>query len=347
MKKIFKEEFEAPNPIPTNYYHETYGEYQLLKLTADQKGPNEAGFRIVSNYAELIHVIEKTNDIAGILNIEGAHALLSLPRWDTHQKSWNKLTDEQKSDIKSIYLKNIANIKGKGFDLTKPKSPKNEGIFHPNHTPFYLTLAHMYNNFLVGHATSYSGMSAELFDQRMGLNEDISGLGHEVIKKLLTRGENERRILIDVKHMSLKSREQFYDLRRNYFKDVPIIFSHGAVTGLSKNNVPQPFESDSDYHKKRFLSSMSINLFDEDIETIIRSDGIIGLAPHEGRMPGGEAKRKINDIRKKYASQKRKNRLYKFYPEIKRFTLSYLCQIFFTSNEWQEVRDWMLGIIFV
>ena len=41
---------------------------------------------------------------------------------------------------------------------------------------------------------------------------------------------------------------------------------------------------------------MSINLYHEDIVEIFKSDGLIGLAPHEGRMPGNDAKKEFKDL---------------------------------------------------
>lgn len=110
-------------------------------------------------------------------------------------------------------------------------------------------------------------------------------------------------VLIDVKHMGLKSRLQFYAHRRaNGFEGFPIIASHMGVTGYSvdewksalaeakRTRLPSgtPVVSLETTRRtagewgvvnKRFtFNPWTINLMDDDIVEILNSEGLIGLS---------------------------------------------------------------------
>lgn len=201
------------------------------------------------------------------------------------KKEYKDHDKTRKRKIRENVYTNIERIKGVG---------QHDNSFKPEHTPLFISLAHFYNNFLVGHAKSYSGITAKIFDQKTAINKGFSTLGRIAVNKLLNRDSdsNERRVIIDVKHMSLKGRKQYYQMVRG--KNIPIIFSHGAVNGYSwKHFTGRDEEGD---HTLGYFSHMSINLYDEDLREIVDSDGLIGLATHEGRMPGGYAKKEFDEI---------------------------------------------------
>ena len=288
------------NNDPVDYYLEdTFPEYDLIRSNEQIGGDQGAKFRIVSSWTEYQDTIQnKPNTIAGILTIEGGHALSSLSTADQYQHTYLELTEAQRDEIRKHYFKNIRRIKG----LLKTNS------FAKQHTPFFISLVHMYNNFLAGHAKSYKdgvgifpGMD-DFLDQTAAMNDDISPLGFEVIHKLLKKDATQRRILIDIKHMSLAARKTYYQLvggAREHGDPIPIIYSHGSVNGFTENKFFGYDDNANDKHG--YLSHWSINLYDEDIWEIYKSDGLIGLAPHEGRMPGGEALAIFNQIKKAIA----------------------------------------------
>ncbi|KXK43151.1 MAG: membrane dipeptidase [Bacteroidetes bacterium OLB11] len=115
-------------------------------------------------------------------------------------------------------------------------------------------------------------------------------------------GYNNKRTLIDIKHMGLSSRIQFYKYRSEKgYTNIPLVASHIAVTGLSFNNIYISGASKSKDYKDtievhhRPLNSVfsysrdgapkvdlsfnqwSLNLYDEEIIYIINSEGIMGL----------------------------------------------------------------------
>jgi microsomal dipeptidase-like Zn-dependent dipeptidase len=116
----------------------------------------------------------------------------------------------------------------------------------------------------------------------------ITRLGRRVIRELL----NEPRILIDVKHMSLESRKQYYRMLEEEYRnmDIPIIASHVGVTGVSYNHMPidgctrRCTLTEVLYHQPpghisgTKFNPWSINLYDEEIIKIVESKGLIGLS---------------------------------------------------------------------
>lgn len=233
------------------------------------------------------------------------------------KKDYKKLLDEEKTKLAFTVMENIKKIKGQG-----------ENNFDPDHTPFFITLSHMYNNFLAGHAKAYGKWVEDLLDQETAMDEGITPLGEKVIEELLSR-DNGRRILIDVKHLSMKSRNRYYEIvrqRKEAGDHVPIIASHCAMNGYNKNDENRIDTHDID---KGYFSRWSINLSNEDIQEIYRSEGLIGLLVHEGRMPGPDAKKVLKDCKKKIRKGGKRTYRYerKLHQEYLKIFLSNMFQI--------------------
>ncbi len=148
--------------------------------------------------------------------------------------------------------------------------------------PFFITLGHHFYNGVCGHAASLQALKG-LVDQSYGMNSDITNLGWMIINEMLQDAGN--RILVDVKHMSWRSRQSYYAFRQNYYQDVPIIFSHGAVFGGHFKDgaiVNSPDSIATHFYKQ------DINLYDEDIANIVSSGGLIGLEIDQ-RINGAKA----------------------------------------------------------
>jgi microsomal dipeptidase-like Zn-dependent dipeptidase len=119
----------------------------------------------------------------------------------------------------------------------------------------------------------------------------ISPWGKEIIQLMI-----DKKILADIKHMSLKSRWELYTWFKNdddTYKQ-PIICTHAGTTGLSigdrvKYLLRKPahkglayevayLKPQSRHDPECYHNCSSINLYDEDIEHIFLSGGIIGLS---------------------------------------------------------------------
>jgi len=167
---------------------------------------------------------------------------------------------------------------------------------------FYFSIAHLVNNPLCNHAY---GMKIINHNDFIPKGNGISDIGYRSIRRLLSNN-NEHRILIDIKHMSLKSRWQYYDLLKNEYADVPIIASHAAFTGVSYTKMPIKKIEEKEGHyivhyKKPYglmntaFNPSSINLYNEEISEIIESGGIIGIILDE-RVLGNKQTKKEDKI---------------------------------------------------
>nr|WP_321221951.1 membrane dipeptidase [uncultured Psychroserpens sp.] len=216
-------------------------------------------YRLVSSYAEISTNITTSTATRKIISlvptIEGGHA------FETGLKLNINTADE------ANVLNNIETVK------------------NWNHKPFFLTLAHHFFNEICGHARSINiGLIKK--NQNRGLDTDITDLGFKVIAKLLDNTDN-KRILIDVKHMSRASRTTYYKLlETNYAnEDIPIIVSHGAVNG--KRSIEEPNASDSE--QSQYFREDDINFYDSEILRIAKSKGIFGLQLDERRIANQKA----------------------------------------------------------
>ncbi|MEQ9402131.1 MAG: hypothetical protein RIM99_00985 [Cyclobacteriaceae bacterium] len=225
-------------------------------------------FVICKNFDE----VEKTindDDIAMILTIEGLHAL-------------GTDTAPQKAEERILEMK---------------KWPQ---------PVFFITIAHHFNNYLLGHAHSIPNSLRILSDQEEGMNESFSPPGERVIKLMLGLDDNlERdqalghRILPDLKHTAVQSRKWYYD---NIIDPcaakgdvIPIIMSHVGYSGwktLQESIDYSAHENDDDL--KDGFYPWNINACGEDVVKVAKSGGLIGLCFDQRIL--GDKKDKRNSI---------------------------------------------------
>jgi hypothetical protein len=158
-----------------------------------------------------------------------------------------------------------------GYDTENSDNWKNlkTNVLYIKNQPcplFFVTLGHHFYNSLCTHAKSLFGLIEKVLDQKYGMDDNghpstlppITPLGKKVIDLLLSTS-NGQRILIDVKHMSKKARNEYYNLlASDAYKDekIPIVYSHGACD---------------------FEETNQINLNKKDVIAIYKSEGIIGI----------------------------------------------------------------------
>ncbi len=212
-------------------------------------------YRIVRNYQDIEAVIEaskqsstKITTICVILTIEGLHVLNSNIEQPPNE-------DDFLANLKAI----------KQWDAP----------------PFFVTVAHHFWNHICGHAESFTNLVKSQVDQSQGLNLGFTAMGVKIIHELLS-DTNGRRILIDVKHMSVASRQEFYDIIDNTpaYKNIPIIVSHGAANGLA--SFKDQTQKGSTVATK--LNPVDINFFNSELIRIAKSKGIFGLQLDERRV---------------------------------------------------------------
>ncbi|MEO0571928.1 MAG: membrane dipeptidase [Bacteroidota bacterium] len=165
---------------------------------------------------------------------------------------------------------------GHSLNTTKPYASieeKNQEVLHKaaqlknwDAPPVWLSLAHHFPNGLCGHGKSMTGVSEKVFDQKLNPEQAMTDLGRKVCNVLLTPSENFRRVLIDVKHMNLKSRLEYYDIARG--KGVPIVISHGALM----------------FRRQPSKMTSELNFYDEELIEIACSDGLFGVQLDQRRL---------------------------------------------------------------
>jgi len=216
-------------------------------------------YRLVSNYSEILEHINTSTSTRKIISlvptIEGGHAFET------------GLDKDEDTAIEADVLNNIDSVK------------------NWEHKPFFITFAHHFYNELCGHARSIS-IGAIKKNQDRGLNTDITDLGLKVIDKLLDNTEN-KRIHIDIKHMSSASRKTYYNLLDTTYaaEDIPVIVSHGAANG--RRSLEEPGMSDST--QSQYFREDDINIYDSEIVRIAKSKGVFGLQLDERRIASVKA----------------------------------------------------------
>jgi microsomal dipeptidase-like Zn-dependent dipeptidase len=196
-----------------------------------------------------------TSTVFGGLIIEGLHCFFD---------------DPNDPDAKEIYLRNFHEFTGA-------------------HTVIAINLCHMQQNQFCNHAHGIQFFNPPYF---YPTRKGITVWGLEMIELMMNK-----KILVDIKHMSLKARWELYTLYNpdgdNRFKQ-PLICTHAGTTGLSirdrvKYLLKPPVDKGQVYEmvylkplsrhfENTYHNCSSINLYDEDIENIFLSGGIIGLS---------------------------------------------------------------------
>jgi microsomal dipeptidase-like Zn-dependent dipeptidase len=146
----------------------------------------------------------------------------------------------------------------------------------------FVTISHHFFNNLCGHAESLAPIIRGMVDQSEGINTGFTSLGKKVLHRLL-ENTNGQRIFVDVKHMSVQSRLEYYELLdAKAFGDenIPIVVSHGAANGLISRKNPSMASPET----ATKLQSADINFYDEELMRIARSGGIFGLQLDERRI---------------------------------------------------------------
>lgn len=266
---------------PIDYFSETQKEYEYLVRQAEQ---NKA-FNLVGDHAELQKVLSESDDsVAVIPTIEGMHAFTVFKDFEQQNIPFDAVNDTTNPYYEHFALQYKINI-------NRVKSWGNG-----RHSPLFITYTHYFWNLLCGHAKS---LDTPALSQKFNLGTGFSQLGKTVLHALLSR-ENGRRILPDIKHMSIKSRKEFLGIWRNYKEKgdhFPIICSHAAVTGKATLNDLADERDSRSQLENEYFNTWSINLADEEIHYIHKSCGLIGLIFHDERMPGGISQKILRDAK--------------------------------------------------
>lgn len=230
------------------YFQDLLNEYKFLKALNGEiikVGEKKVRYILLSNYGQLQE--ESNSDLITVyigLSFEGMHSL-----YDTFSD-----IGRDNSVLRTSLALNLTEVKG--WD----------------HRPLFVTFAHHFYNGLCGHAASLTDFSVKLVtNQTFELGSGVNDLGKYMIGLLLSN-TNGRRILIDIKHMSIAARNDYFDLLDSKYvlDEIPVVVSHGAVCGRS-----DAYDI--------FLNA-DINFSDAELVRIGRSRGLFGIQLDERRI---------------------------------------------------------------
>ena len=164
----------------------------------------------------------------------------------------------------------------------------------------YLTLVHQTRYLTCNHAFSVKLIAGN--EQFWPQGHGLTPFGKELINTAYDKSIGGYQLLIDIKHMSIASRKEFYQYRIDqHHQNIPIIASHVGFTGISWKSeklmeyIDKAELVNSDQHvrvqwkkpkgiQKPFtlfwdceFNPWSLNLYDEEIKMIVDSGGLIGL----------------------------------------------------------------------
>lgn len=222
---------------------------------ATGSGTADWSYRLTRDHDDVEAALASERTIAVVLSLEGAHAFGAA---DPHRP----LDPDQ-------VLANVDRVRAWRYPL------------------FCLTFAHHFHNGLCGHARSIYAPFDRLLDQRhpameLGFNE----LGRTVLERVLERDARGRRILVDLKHMSLASRWQVYrhvesHNARHADDPIPLVVTHFACNGRAASILEQLEDlADTDRHFEETpgpFNPWTLNFSDEEIRRIVASGGLLGL----------------------------------------------------------------------
>jgi len=239
------------------YLAEGTHSYELINKELDwlltAPAPPGMSLKVVGKTAE--YKENAANTIFGVIIIEGLHCFFN---------------DPEAPDAKAVYINNFND-------------------FTDEHTVLAMNICHMQQNPFCNHAHGIQLFNPEYFFPR---EKGITDWGKEVIETMIAKN-----ILADIKHMSLLSRIELYRMYNENGDDhflQPLICTHAGVTGIPMlDRVKYLYEKPKEladvyqvaylkpksrHDEEAYYNCSSINLYDEDIQFIFRSGGIIGLS---------------------------------------------------------------------
>ncbi|MGE0771359.1 MAG: hypothetical protein AB7K37_06595 [Cyclobacteriaceae bacterium] len=291
-----------------DYFTDLQAEYDfLIQGIAKKNGPYR--IEIVSDFNHLQQVLSldanldpapaSQNILAIVLTIEGAHVFGSGQQ--------NTVNPNTELDIRQ--LNDLQNPKTQQLLATcKANVRKVKQWNNGKHSPLFVTFSHHFWNQLCGHSMSLATIMNKAFNQSPGMNYGMTKMGEEVLKELLS-DQNGRRILIDIKHMSIEGRKWYYNFLQQQQLAVPIIASHMGANGnaiMQENDLSHRVEDDR-YDASGTLNPWDVNLSHDELLIIHNSRGIIGLNFDQRILSGCQMVKNLSAISKRLVRDRRVN----------------------------------------
>lgn len=353
VTKLNKKRLKVIEDSSSYGYNEFLAEYKFLSNQSTSH-PEFAKKVILAKNADDLKNIRANNDIGMVLTIEGAHVLFGKSR-ATPEETEKSLIDSvtltdmlQKVDtIKNLehrvffiapghlfwngitgYAKGLDTdaLNGFGRKILNFSAGVNLNLFRKIFTK--------YGDGIIDTIYNYSDKTSSPCVCKSTYHAHNNDAGKKIIKSFLAEnGLHNKRVFIDLRHMDVQGREDYWQLlQEEYPKDsIPIIISHAAVNGKSLPQAkfygscphadryteiisPKKFyKKQVEYHqchqelgiplvdlenKSGWFHPWSINLYDEEIERVYKTNGIIGVSMEERALGKGRPNYKEKQYRK-------------------------------------------------
>lgn len=289
-----------------------YSHHNQVKTIRLDGGRTQVCLKLVNTSAELDQVLQHNAadqapyTIAVVPTVEGIHGLGRGHLYFFGAPNSGNVSDE-------LLLERVDKLKGVGNDTPFASVWK--------FPPLLMNITHAFDNGICGQPQAFSKIMRSVFlydepyrsvDQgpnfTRGLNQPLSPLGERIIKRMLNldaesqaRTNPGRKIIPDIKHMSVQTRTAYYRIidAANHGipagKRIPVVMSHAAVNGFpqlpdgpSSDENPFPDDTDEAYKESTGFNPWSINLYDDEIIRVHETYGLIGIIMDERVLAGGK-----------------------------------------------------------
>jgi hypothetical protein len=266
-----------------DYFADLINNFQYIQRFENKK-------QYVGGFGYYYTILRKKSDIDSVLadpdrlgfayTIEGGHSL-------GHSIYINEgITNLD--EYKALVIQNVKRLKG----LLPISDNSDEYIQTPI---LWMSLCKTYENGLGGVANVMNKGQLAAFGKPKDIDEGPSELGKEVMELLISK--EGRRILVDIKNMSLKFRRFYYQTveRASILgEQVPIVCSNCGISGQSWSSGFYKKKDDDSKNNNSYLSHWNQNLSEQDIKKIVlETKGLIGISLDKSVLGGQLA---INEI---------------------------------------------------
>ena len=276
-----------------DYYEELIRERDFLLAKHQKTERNRILITGIKNVYKNVKKLRKK--YATSLNATGTYVVC---------KNFNEVAETLAED-KTAFIMTIEGMHALGTDTDPARVfERIQSIKQWEFPVFFVTFSHHFYNHLSGHAHSIINSATWFMDQQEGMDDQpFTEDGLKAARHLL--GLNDqleedpalgRRILIDLKHTSATSRQDYYTrIIEPCFTNgliIPVILSHVGYSDMAtlQDHIIS-YGQESDALSPNGFNPWNINACDEDIQWAAKTNGLIGICLDQ-RILGGGSKHK-------------------------------------------------------
>ncbi len=250
-------------------------------------------YKIVRTKSDIDSVLNNPQLLGIILCVEGTHSLghsVYISNIDLATSASSQASEIEK-EYQEVLQNNVARLKGLEPLAYTPNSFLNAPVF-------YMTLAKTFPNGLYGASLAFNRAQLTYISRPNDLGLPASKLGKKVVELLVSSGGERKPIYVDIQHLSLEARKNFYaqnDRASLVGGEIPIIASHTGISGLDWESPLYKKKDDENKNNNEYLNHWQQNLGKQDIEKIAEYKGLIGITLDKTVLGGALSLRRLSD----------------------------------------------------